>query len=149
MGLAELASTYAKQDERLLLGTIRLVGVQLAEERDSELESLVGAAFVRLSQEATKTRSYPAIQRSVELVEYVEAERPGLGKNLRPRIGVEDRLPEFIEEALKTGEAALGPEGPAAPHARGCVKPSGGRFSRAGFREDCDLLISMMEVLDV
>ncbi len=82
--------------------------MQLAEERDSELESLVGAAFVRLSQEATKSRSYPAIQRAVELVEYVEAERPGLGKNLRPRIGVEDRLPEFIEEALKTGEAPSG-----------------------------------------
>ncbi len=149
MGLAELASTYANQDERLLLGTIRLVGVQLAEERDSELESLVGAAFVRLSQEATKTRSYPAIQRSVELVEYVEAERPGLGKNLRPRIGVEDRLPEFIEEALKSGEA---PSGLKDLLRRMPVAASGhlaGRFSRSGFREDCDLLVSMMQVLDV
>ena len=149
MGLAELASTYAKQDERLLLSTIRLVGVQLAEERDSELESLVGAAFVRLSQEATKSRSYPAIQRAVELVEYVEAERPGLGKNLRPRIGVEDRLPEFIEEALKTGEAPSGLKDllrrmpvPASIHLAG-------RFNRAGFREDCDLLVSMVQVLDL
>jgi hypothetical protein len=149
MGLAELASTYAKQDERLLLSTIRLVGVQLAEERDSELESLVGAAFVRLSQEATKSRSFPAIQRSVELIEYVEAERPGLGKNLRPRIGVEDRLPEFIEEALKTGEA---PSGLKDLLRRMPVAASGhlaGRFSRSGFREDCDLLVSMMQVLDV
>ena len=149
MGLAELASTYAKQDERLLLSTIRLVGVQLAEERDSELESLVGAAFVRLAQEATKSRSYPAIQRSVELVEYVEAERPGLGKNLRPRIGVEDRLPEFIEEALKTGET---PSGLKDLLRRMPIAASGhlaGRFSRAGFREDCDLLVSLMEVLDV
>jgi hypothetical protein len=149
MGLAELASTYAKQDEKLLLSTIRLVGVQLAEERDSELESLVGAAFVRLSQEATKSRSYPAIQRSVELVEYVEAERPGLGKNLRPRIGVEDRLPEFIEEALKAGETPSGLKDllrrmpvPASIHLAG-------RFNRAGFREDCDLLVSMVQVLDV
>jgi len=149
MGLAELAGTYAKLDERLLLSTIRLVGVQLAEERDSELESLVGAAFVRLSQEATKSRSYPAIQRAVELVEYVEAERPGLGKNLRPRIGIEDRLPEFIDEALKTGEAPSGLKDllrrmpvPASIHLAG-------RFNRTGFREDCDLLISMMQVLDV
>jgi hypothetical protein len=149
MGLAELASTYAKLDERLLLSTIRLAGVQLAEERDSELESLVGAAFVRLSQEATKSRSYPAIQRAVELVEYVEAERPGLGKNLRPRIGIEDRLPEFIDEALKTGEAPSGLKDllrrmpvPASIHLAG-------RFNRTGFREDCDLLISMMQVLDV
>jgi len=149
MGLAELASTYAKQDERLLLGTIRLVGVQLAEERDSELESLVGAAFVRLSQEATKSRSYPAIQRAVELVEYVEAERPGLGKNLRPRIGVEDRLPEFIEEALKTGEAPSGLKDLLRRMPVAASIHLAGRFNRAGFREDCDLLVSLMQVLDV
>ncbi len=149
MGLAELAGTYAKQDERLLLGTIRLVGVQLAEERDSELESLVGAAFVRLSQEATKTRSYPAIQRAVELVEYVETERPGLGKNLRPRIGVEDRLPEFIEEALKTGETPSGLKDLLRRMPVAASSHLAGRFSRSGFREDCDLLVSMMQVLDV
>jgi hypothetical protein len=149
MGLAELASTFAKLDERLLLSTIRLVGVQLAEERDSELESLVGAAFVRLSQEATKSRSYPAIQRAVELVEYVEAERPGLGKNLRPRIGVEDRLPEFIEEALKTGEAPAGLTDLLRRMPVAASLHLAGRFNRAGFREDCDLLVSMMQVLDV
>jgi hypothetical protein len=149
MGLAELASTYAKQDERLLLSTIRLVGVQLAEERDSELESLVGAAFVRLSQEATKSRSYPAIQRAVELVEYVEAERPGLGKNLRPRIGVEDRLPEFIEEALKTGDAPSGLKDLLRRMPVAASIHLAGRFNRAGFREDCDLLVSMVQVLDV
>src|SRR5579863_1584284 len=149
MGLAELASTFAKLDERLLLSTIRLVGVQLAEERDSELESLVGAAFVRLSQEATKSRSYPAIQRAVELVEYVEAERPGLGKNLRPRIGVEDRLPEFIEEALKTGEAPAGLKDLLRRMPVAASVHLAGRFNRAGFREDCDLLVSLMQVLDV
>jgi hypothetical protein len=147
MGLAELAPLYAKADEKLFIETIRQVGVQLAEETDSELQSLVGAAFVRLSQEATKKRSFPAIQRSVEMVDYVEAERPGVGKNLRPRIGVENRLPEFIEEALKTGVVPGGltellrrlPE-PAAVQIAG-------RFGRAGFREDCDLLVAMMQTL--
>ncbi len=147
MGLAELASLYAKASERLFLDTIRQVGVQLSEETDSELQSLVGAAFVRLAQEAAKKRSFPAIQRSVEMVDYVEAERPGVGKNLRPRISVESRLPEFIEEALKTGEVPSGltdllrrmPE-PSALHIAG-------RFGRAGFKEDCDLLVGMMETL--
>jgi hypothetical protein len=147
MGLSELAGLYAKSDERLLMDTIRKVGVQLAEERDSELQSLVGAAFVRLSQEAAGKRSYPAIQRAVELVEYVESERPGLGNNLRPRIAIENRLPEFIEEALKVGSVPNGLSdllrrmpAPASEHLAG-------RFSRSGFREDCDLLISMMETL--
>jgi len=147
MGLSELAGLYAKSSERLLMDTIRKVGVQLAEERDSELQSLVGAAFVRLSQEAATKRLYPAIQRAVELVEYVESERPGLGNNLRPRIAIEDRLPEFIEEALKAGNVPSGladllrrMPAPASEHLAG-------RFSRSGFRDDCDLLISMMEVL--
>jgi hypothetical protein len=148
IGLAELAGVYAKLNERVLMNMIRLVGVQLAEERDSELQSLMGAAFVRLSQEAAAQRSYPAIQRSVELVDYVESERPGLGKNLRPRIGVEDRLPEFIEEAMRTGDVPTGLKDllrrlPAASSAH-----LAGRFSRAGFREDCDMLVSIMEVLD-
>jgi hypothetical protein len=149
MGLAELAGLYAKCDERLLINTIRMVGIQLAEERDSELQSLMSAAFVRLSQEAATKRSYPAIQRSVELVEYVETERPGLGKNLRPRIGVENRLPEFIEDALKTGEVPSGLKDLLRRMPAVASVHLAGRFSRAGFREDCDALVSMMQVLDV
>jgi hypothetical protein len=147
MGLAELAGLYAKSDEKLFVETIREVGVQLAEEQDSVLRSLVGAAFVRLSQEATNKRSYPAMQRSVELLEYVETERPGSAKSLRPRIAVENRLPEFIEEALRTGEVPSGLK----DFLRRMPKPASeqiaGRFSRVGFREDCDLLLSIMDVL--
>jgi len=146
-GLAELASLYAKCEERFFIDVIRQVGLQLAEERDSEMQSMVGAAFVRLSQEASNKRVYPAVQRAVELMDYVDGERPGLGKNLRPRIAIENRLPEFIEESLKSGEVPSGladllrriPQ-PAAEHLAA-------RFSRSGFREDCQLLVSMMEVL--
>ena len=148
MGLAELAPFYANADEKLFVDTIRQIGVQLAEERDSELQSLVGAAFVRLSQEATTKRVFRAIQRSVEVVDYVESERPGVGKNLRPRIAVESRLPEFIDEALRSRRCSRPAcrdllrrmPGPAADHIAG-------RFSRVGFREDCELLVSMMQVL--
>jgi len=147
LGLAELASLYAKSEEKIFIEVIRQVGVQLSEERDSQMQSLVGAAFVRLSQEAATKRSYPAVQRSVELLDYVEAEHPGLGKNLRPRVAIENRLPEFIEEAVKSGHVPGGlpdllrrmPQ-PAAEHLAM-------RFGRSGFREDCDLLVSMMEVL--
>jgi hypothetical protein len=147
MGLAELAPLYAAGDERLFVDTIRQIGVQLAEERDSELQSLVGAAFVRLAQEATSKRSFRAIQRSVEVVEYVESERPGVGKNLRPRIGIESRLTEFIDEALRGGEVPGGLKDllrrMPGPSSENIAK----RFSRVGFREDRELLVSMMEVL--
>ncbi|HTV58537.1 MAG TPA: hypothetical protein VMJ93_06665 [Verrucomicrobiae bacterium] len=147
MGVAELANLFAKLSDRLLVSTIRQAGVQLAEETDSELQSLVGAAFVRLTQEATKKRAYPAVQRAVELVDYVETERPGVGKNLRPRLSVENRLPEFIEEAVKERSVPNGLTdllrrlpGPSAEHLAQ-------RFSRSGFRDDCELLISMMKNL--
>ena len=147
MGLAELASLYANTDEKLLMDVIRQIGVQLPEERDSEMQSLVGAAFVRMSQEATKRRSFAAIQRSVELIDYVETERPGMGKNLRPRIAIESRLPEFIDEAIKTGQVQTG----FADLLRRMPEPASEqlaiRFSRAGFREDCELLVSMMGLL--
>lgn len=147
MGLAELAPVYAKADEKLFMDTIRQVGVQLAEETDSELQSLVGAAFVRLAQEAAKKRSFPAIQRSVEMVDYVEAERPGVGKNLRPRIAVESRLPEFIEDSLKTGEFSSGLADLLRRMPEVSALHIAGRFGRAGFREDCDLLVAMMQAL--
>jgi hypothetical protein len=147
MGIAELASLYAEGDEKLLIATIRQVGMQLAQERDSELQSLVGAALVRLAQEATARRSFPAIQRSVEVVDYVESERPGVGKNLRPRIAVVNHFPEFIDEALHSGEVSDGLRdllrrlpGPAAENIAS-------RFSRVGFREDCELLVAMIEAL--
>jgi hypothetical protein len=146
-GLAELAATFAKFDERLLLTTIRQVGVQLSEEQDSELQSLVGAAFVRLSQEATNKRSYPAIQRAVELVDYVETERPGIGKNLRPRIGVENRLPEFLDEALKSGSVPSGLTDLLRRMPLAASQHVANRFSRSGFREDCDLLLGVMQTL--
>jgi hypothetical protein len=147
MGLAELAGVYANSDEKLLVDVIRLVGVQLAEERDSELQSLVGAAFVRLSQEAANKRSYRAIQRSVELVDYVESERPGVGKNLRPRISVETRLPDFIEESLRTKDIPAGLRELLRRMPRPASELIAGRFSRAGFREDCEMLVSMMQGL--
>ncbi len=68
---------YAKSDEKLFMSTMREIGLRLVDETDSELQSLIGAAFVRLSQEAQKNRAYPVIQRSVEMLNYVESERPG------------------------------------------------------------------------
>jgi hypothetical protein len=147
MGLAELASLYANTDERLLMDVIRQIGVQLPEERDSEMQSLVGAAFVRMSQEATKKRSYAAIQRSVELIDYVETERPGMGKNLRPKIAIESRLPEFIDEALKDGNVQSGLADLLRRIPDAASQQLAIRFSRAGFREDCELLVSMMGLL--
>jgi hypothetical protein len=146
-GLAELAPIYAKSDEKLFMNTMRELGLRLVEETNSELQSLIGAAFVRLSQEAQKNRSYPAIQRSVEMLNYIEAERPGAGKSLRPRIGVENHLPEFIDESMKAGSVPSGLKDLLRRIPQQSSEQIASRFSRVAFRDDCELLVSMMEVL--
>ncbi len=147
LGLAELAGFYAKAEEKLFTDTIRLVGTQLAQEKDSQLQSLLGAAFVRLSQEAAQARSYSGLQRSVELLDQLEVDRPGAGKSLRPRINVENRLPEFIDEALKAGSVPSGLGELLSRVPQPAAEQIAGKFSRVGFREDCELLVSMMDRL--
>ena len=147
MGLAELAPIYAAGPERLLTETIRLVGLQLAQEKDAELQSLLSAAFVRLSQEAARKKSYVGLQRSAELVGYIESEQPNLGKTLRPRIGLENRIPEFIGEALRAGTVPTGLRDLLRRMPDAASEQIASRFSRSGLREDCDLLISMLDAL--
>ncbi len=147
MGIVELAPLYASTEERLFVDTIRQIGVQLAEETDSELQSLVGAAFVRLAQEATSKRCFRAIQRSVEVADYIESERPGVGKNLRPRISIDSRLPEFIDEALRSGEVPAGLRDLLRRLPGIAAENIAKRFGRVSFREDCELLVSMMDGL--
>jgi hypothetical protein len=146
-GLAELAPLYAAGNDKLLPETIRQVGVQLAQETDAELQSAVSAAFVRLSQEAAQKRSYAGMQRSVELVGYIEDERPALGNSLRPRIAVENRVPEFIDEALRANEVPAGLRDLLRRMPTAASEQIASRFSRAGMREDCDLLLSMLDTL--
>src|SRR2546430_8454382 len=77
---------------------IRRLGNQLAIEREPELQTLVSAAFVRLSQEAASKRCYPAMQQALSSLESVEAQRPGSTQSLRPRIGAEERSEEHTSE---------------------------------------------------
>jgi len=147
LGLPNLADLLMGETSDLLLEAIEIVGKQVAVEEKPELQTLIGAAFVRLSQAAASLHSFPAMIKSLDLVEDVEKARPGAGQNLISRMGVENRIPEFIEEALR--DETL-PEGLAdllkrAP--RPAIEHLAVRFSRAGFREDVDLLLRMAREL--
>ena len=147
IGLAELADLYSTGDAQQLVGAIRDVGVRLCIEDEPELQSLISAAFVRLVQEAGTQRCYPAMLQAIDSIDAVEKERPAFGQGLRPRIGVEDRLPEFIEEALRseTIHPGLGELMSRMPLA--AADQLSGRFSRSGFRDDCDLMIQAASLL--
>jgi hypothetical protein len=108
IGLGQLAELYSKAASQRLQDALTQIGQQMGEEKDSELQTLLSAAFVRLSQESAARRYYRAMQQSLDSLAELEEQRPSWVQSLRPRIGVENRVPEFIEEAL-TAEAM--PEG--------------------------------------
>ena len=100
IGLGQMAELYSRAGVAVMGGALRRLGTQMKDEREADLQTLLGAAFVRFSQEAGKKRDYILVRTSLDCLAEVEKARPSWVQGLRPRIGVENRLPEFIEEAL-------------------------------------------------
>jgi hypothetical protein len=147
IGLSDLAELYGSGDGSALMDAIRRLGNQLAVEREPELQTLVSAAFVRLSQEAAGKRCYPAMQQALASLDNVEAQRPGSTQSLRPRIGAEERMPEFVEEALRSGQIADGMIDILALMPKATLHYVTSRFGHCGFRDDCELLSEIVRGL--
>jgi len=143
IGISDLAELYGSGDGSALMEAIRRTGNQLAVEREPELQMLVGATFVRLSQEAAAKRYYAAIHQALASLESIEIQRPGSTQSLRPRIGAEERLPEFVEEALRNGQLPDGLPEILALMPQATLQYLTNRFGHCGFREDCELLGNM------
>jgi len=146
-GLLEMASLYAEADPKLLLEALRYIGVRLNVEQDPNLQSLVSAAFVRLSQEAAVQRHFPAMTQALNFLEGVESQRPGIGKSLRMKMGIEERVPEFVEEALKVREVAAGLTGVLKHLPQTAMEQLTMRFSRCQFRNDLENVASLAQDL--
>jgi len=147
IGLSELAEEYGAGDPRALIEAIRQAGLQLSRERDAELQSLVSAAFVRLTQEASVRRCYPAVQQAMASLDSVENQRPAFAQSIRPRMGVESRLPEFIEDALRAARIPAGLTDVLRLMMRPAVGHLTGRLNRCGYRQDCDRLVELAREL--
>jgi hypothetical protein len=102
IGLGQLATLYSKAASQRLQDALAQIGQQMASEKDPELQTLLSAAFIRLSQESSSRRYYRAMQQALDSLADLEEQRPTWVQNLRPRTGIENRLPEFIEEALSS-----------------------------------------------
>jgi hypothetical protein len=146
MGLAELADLYANDANRLI-STIQMAGVQMSGERDPDILSHINAAFVRLSQEASARHCYPAIQQALISLDGVENQRPSAAKEIRPRIGAEERLPEFLEEATRTENPAEGLVGVLKLIPYAAMMQITMRFNRSGHRAMNDRLAALAKEL--
>jgi hypothetical protein len=138
VGLSEMAELYAKADPRLLSEALRHLGLRLSVEQDSELQGLVSAAFVRLSQEAATSRFFPAMEHALNLVAGVESQRPGIARGLRSKMGIEERVPEFVEEALKARQVAAGLTDVLKLLPQTTMEQLSARFNRCSLREDSE-----------
>jgi len=138
VGLSEMAELYAKADPKLLGEALRHLGLRLSVEQDAELQGLVSAAFVRMSQEAATTHCFPAMQQALDLVAGVESQRPGIARNLRGKMGIEERVPEFVEEALKARHVAAGLTDVLKLLPETTMEQLSARFNRCSLRDDSE-----------
>ncbi len=137
-GLSEMAELYAQADPKLLSEALRHVGLRLSVEQDQDLQSLVSAAFVRLSQEAATQRCFPAMEQALDLLVGVESQRPGIAKTLRSKMGIEERVPEFVEEALRARQISIGLTGVLRQLPQTAMEQLAMRFNRCQLRDDVE-----------
>ena len=147
IGLSDLADLYAGHDGTALGYAIRSAGLQLAVERDAEIQDVISAAFVRLAQEAAAHDRYRAILQSLDSLDSIERQRPSFAQGVRPRLGVEKHLPDFIEEALKPKLRADGLLEVIARVPRLASEYLVNRFNRCGQRALCDRIAALAEAL--
>src|SRR5579863_2366902 len=143
LGLSELAELYGKADPRLLSEALRHLGHRLNIERDAELQALASGAFVRLCQEAAATRYFPAMEQALNLVARVEAQRPGISRSLRANMGIEERVPEFVDEALRARQVASGLTNVLKQLPQVTMEQLAARFNRSALREDAEHIANL------
>jgi hypothetical protein len=144
IGLSQLADLYTGTNAELLAHAVRKVGEALAREQDSELQSLLGAAFVRMSAEAGNRKQFKALSEVCAAMDLVAKQRPVLAGELRPRIGVENRLPEFIEEALRMPQASQDLLQVLRLTSGAAIEHFSDRFFRCMRREECDRMVELV-----
>ncbi len=147
IGLSQLADLFAAPGVELIAATAAQLGEALASEPDHEVQGLLGAAFVRMSSEAGSRKQYDALDQICGAMEHVATQRPALSAELRTRIGVENRLPAFLEDALRTPHfppelvSVLRRTFPAS------VEHLADRFFRCMQREECDRTVDLAKEL--
>jgi hypothetical protein len=80
-------------------------------------------------------------------IETVAKHRPVLASEMRPRIGVENRLPEYIEEALQLPQVPADLLAVLRLTSQAAVEHLADRFFRCMRREECDRMIDLVHEL--
>ncbi len=142
-GLSHLAELYAKIDPKLLGEALRHLGVRLSVEQDAESQALVSAAFVRLSQQAATHCCFSAMEQALDLVAGIETQRPGIASALRGKMGIEERIPEFVEEALRARHTSAGLTNVLKLLPQSTMEQLASRLNRCSLRDDAEHIANL------
>jgi hypothetical protein len=143
-GLAQLADLYATAPEEVMPNALAMIGEKLAKENDTEIQSLLSAAFARFGQEACSRRKYKAVAELCYSLEAVAQQRPALVQDLRSRVGIENRLPEMIEEAINADQVSEDLINVLQQLPRTSVEHLAERFFRSQKRVECDRIVELV-----
>ncbi|HVP52266.1 MAG TPA: HEAT repeat domain-containing protein [Terriglobales bacterium] len=147
LGLKDLAAYYPRPEGPALRIAIGHVGEELAKEHDPRFQNLISATFVLLAQDAATRRRYPAILQMMFALESVEKVHPEVASSLRARVGLANRVPDFLEEMLRVGE----PSGDLIEVLRrmpqAAAEHLAGKVSRCAQRRERDRVVALAEEL--
>jgi len=143
VGLSQLADVFVNPEIGLIEATIREIGEALGKESDSEVQTLLGAAFVRLSAESTNRKQFRALNEVCASLDRLEKARPTAASDLRPRVAMESRVPEFIEEALHMPQVPADLLALLRRNAHVSMEHFADRFFRCMRRDECDRMIDL------
>jgi hypothetical protein len=143
-GLAQLADLYGAAPDEVMPNTLAMIGDKLGQESDTEIQSQLSAAFARFGQEACTRKKYKAIAELCYSLERVAEQRPALVEDLRSRVGIENRLPEMIEEAITADRVPDDLVNVLQQLPRNSVEHLADRFFRARKRVECDRIVELV-----
>jgi hypothetical protein len=83
------------------------------------------------------------MEQALNLLAGVESQRPGIANTLRAKMGIEDRVPEFVEEALRTRQASMGLTGVLRQMPQTAMEQLAARFNRCQLREDLETVANL------
>ena len=144
IGLAQIADLYASASEEVMPNAISMIGEKLAKETDSEVQSLLSAAFTRFGQEACTRKKYKAVAEVCLSLVDIGKERPLLVQDLRSRVGIENRLPEMLEEAIMAPSVSEELINVLQQIPKSSVEHLSDRFFRSQKRVECDRIVELV-----
>src|SRR5258707_15291062 len=78
------------------------------------------------------------MQQALDLIAGVESQRPGIARTLRGKMGIEERVPDFVEEALKARHVAAGLTNVLKLLPQTTMEQLSVRFNRCSLRDDSE-----------